>query len=375
MNIAFLRQLCLGFLISLIVWVGSSQANQGFVATSVQPGRNPSPISFPVQLAAPLNVGVSMVVHKVSKLNESDGSFNALIDLVLRWNDPSLAYEPVKEGTDRKQFNGSDATAFLSQIWTPGITVANLAGDAELREDGVMVYPDGTINYNQRISGTFRHNYDLSNFPFDKQGLPIELLSGRYDVNKVVFVHDQADVDSSGIRSDGIQLPGWKAKKDLEFNISRELGWDKSYYSKLETIITTKRNSKSHLPGVYFPFTLIMLVPTVLSLWAKGLKFEDSLNAWAGSILTLLALVFTVAIQYPLLQPDNIFYATFWTGFAFQLIMLLVVGTLYNPAVKYKLGDRYVVEEVSSVLRWIMPLGLLIVLGRMLTLSIYAYAS
>ncbi|MCF8141576.1 MAG: hypothetical protein K9J75_10810 [Cyanobium usitatum Tobar12.5m-G36] len=375
MKTSFIRQLIVGFLISLILWAGNSQAGEELTSKSFESTGNAADTSFPTQLATPINIGVSMVVHKISNLNESDSSFSALLDLALRWKDPSLAFDPVKEGTDRKKFNGADATRFLSKIWTPGVQVENMAGSPEHHKDGILVYPDGTIKYNQRILATFRHNYDLSNFPFDRQNLPITLASEVYDTNKVIFVHDQIDVDQSSLRSDGIKLPGWTSKKDLRFLISRMIGWDKSYYSQIEATVVAERNSKNHIPGTYFPFALIMLVPTVLSLWSKGVNIEESMNAWAGSILTLLALVFTVAIQYPLLQPDNVFYMTFWTGFGFQLVMLSVVGTLYNPSVRSRLGNDFILDEVCSVLRWTMPLGLLIFLGRMLALSIYSYSS
>ena len=373
MNI-FLKRVFLGILITLTLLIGSSQASEEMRSTSTNLESIQVSRPFPTQLATPVNIGVSMVVQKISKLNESDGSFSAVVDLILRWMDPSLAFDPIQEGSDRIQLNGAEATQYLSKIWHPNVEISNLAGDPERHEDGVLVYPDGTIKYNQRISGVFRHNFNLSNFPFDKQNLPITLTSS-YDVNKVQFVHDQVDVDESRLRIDGIQLPGWKPVKDLQFSINRELGWDKSYHSQINAVIGVVRNSKNFLPGVYFPFVLVMLVPMVISLWATDLKIDDSLNAWAGSILTLLALVFTVAIQYPLLQPDNIFYTTFWTGFSFQLIMLLLIGTLYNPSVRARLGNNYILEEVASVCRWLMPLGLTIILGRMLTLSIYAYSA
>ena len=111
-----------------------------------------------------------------------------------------------------------------------------------------------------------------------------------------------------------------------------------------------------------------------MSLWAPDIDFENRLNAWAGSILTLLALVFTLAINYPLLQPNNLFYAMLWTGFAFQFVMLLIVATLFNPALKYKLGDKYVIDEVAHVFRWFLPLGLFIFLARMILLSMHSYS-
>jgi len=330
--------------------------------------------TFPPYLAAPLNVGVAMTIDKIKGIDEKEGTFSADIALLLRWKDPELSFDPVQEGTDRKLFSGAVADSLLSKIWLPGVEISNMSGQPDRKSSGVYIYPNGEVAYNQNISADFKHRFALHNFPFDVQHLPVSLVSKNFPISYVVFSHDQVDDDFSRLRPGALQQAGWDAK-DLEFSISRYQGWDQNYYSQIDATITVERNSINHIPGVFIPFALIMLLPTIVSLWAPDIDFEKRLNAWAGSIFTLLSLVFTLAIKYPLLQPDNLFYAMLWAGFAFQFVMLLIVGTLFNPAIKYKLGNRYVMDEVVNVIRWFLPLGLFIFLARMVVLSMYAYSA
>jgi Neurotransmitter-gated ion-channel ligand binding domain len=392
-----LRKFCIGILISLLLWAVSVNAGP-YTASSAQSQSTgkvdvsdqvtstlsaSSEISssavtstatiFPSYLASPLNVGVAMIINKVKEINEQEGTFSADIALILRWKDPELSFDPVLEGTDRKLFSGEAADKFLSKIWLPGVEMSNISGQPSSKSSGVYVYPDGEIAYNQNISADFEHRFALDNFPFDIQRLSVSLVSKNLPLSYVVLRHDQLDADTSSLRPGAVRLAGWEAK-DLEFSISKYQGWDQNYYSQIDATITVERDSLTHIPGMFIPFALIILLPTIMSLWAPDIDFEKRLSAWAGSILTLLALVFTLAIKYPLLQPDNLFYAMLWTGFAFQFIMLLIVATLFNPALKYKLGDKYVIDEIAHVFRWFLPLGLFIFLARMILLSMHSYS-
>jgi hypothetical protein len=65
----------------------------------------------------------------------------------------------------------------------------------------------GELVWRQRkISGTFRHNWDLRNFPFDRQTLTIAIEEGVSDANTLLYDPDQAD---TGYRPQH-ELKGWR---------------------------------------------------------------------------------------------------------------------------------------------------------------------
>jgi hypothetical protein len=65
----------------------------------------------------------------------------------------------------------------------------------------------GELVWRQRkISGTFRHNWDLRNFPFDRQTLTIAIEEGVSDANSLLYEPDQADTSYRPQH----ELKGWQ---------------------------------------------------------------------------------------------------------------------------------------------------------------------
>lgn len=99
----------------------------------------------------------------------------------------------------------------------------------------------------KKVSGIFRHNWDMRNFPYDTQKLKITLEESADDINSFSY---QPDIANSSIDQD-IQFNGWKIKK-FTLNAS-----DKHYisnfgnptlpagassaYSRLEIVIELQR--------------------------------------------------------------------------------------------------------------------------------------
>jgi hypothetical protein len=322
-----------------------------------------SVLGFPDNVPKPLKVGVALLVSNISKIDESASTFTADIDLRLRWRDPA-AFGAKTIGVDRKHFMGEEATTKLKTLWTPQIKTTNLAETPLRQENELVLYDDGEVLYSRRLTATFEYKMELASFPFDIQTLPIRLTSSSYSANKVIFEQDQSDIDFSGLKH-GLQLSGWTLRKNIEFVPSRFRGLDGDYYPQLEAQIIVGRNSLSHIPGFFIPYSLVLLLPTIVSLWINALRLEKRVNAWAGSILTLLALSFTLAIRYPRLGADNIFHQVIWAGFGFQFLMLVITATVLNPDVQHIFGDKYVMAEVTNFLRWSIPAGLVIFLGYM----------
>jgi hypothetical protein len=322
---------------------------------------------FPENAPQPLTVGFALVVNNISKISEAASTFTADVDLRLRWKDPHQAFDAKTFGVDQQQFSGEEATAKLKTLWTPQVSITNLAEKPSHQEDGLFVYADGRVIYNQRISATFEAKFELASFPFDTQALPVHLASSSYSINKVIFGQDQSDIDFSGLRQ-GLQLSGWNLN-NIDFVSSRLRGWDGNFYPQVEAQIMVKRNPASHIPGVFIPYSLILLLPTIVSLWVTTTELEQRVSSWAGSILTLLALSFTLAIRYPTLGPENLFYQIIWTGFGFQFLMLLITATVMNPSMQDFFGDKYIIAEMTNFLRWSLPLGLVIFLSRMVIMS------
>jgi hypothetical protein len=65
--------------------------------------------------------------------------------------------------------------------------------------------PVGTWN-ERRVAGTFKHNWDMRNFPFDHQDLLIEIEEAESYLEDLVYVPDTAKT----IVDEELKLPGWR---------------------------------------------------------------------------------------------------------------------------------------------------------------------
>ncbi|MBC7542924.1 MAG: hypothetical protein H7338_09360 [Candidatus Sericytochromatia bacterium] len=312
-------------------------------------------VPFPANVPNPLPVGVALRLNGVSRIAEKSGTFDGDFDLQLRWRDPGLAFDAKANGTDRQEYGGDEAADKLATIWTPAVVVDNLSDKTIQGEPGLFIFSDGSVVYTQRYKTTFDASFKLGAFPFDTQALPVHLLSSLYSVNQISFVQEQRDVNASGIK-DGIKSSGWKVKR-LDFLGSRLRAWNGEFVPEIEARIILSRVPFAHVLGIFTPFVLILLVPTVFTLYTKE-GIGPRLTAWSGSIFALIALNFTLSSRYPNLDSESLVSQVLSTGYAYQLIMVTLNVTLFNPAIAERLANRFVIQEIQAFLRWGMPVGL-----------------
>jgi hypothetical protein len=322
--------------------------------------------SLPAGVPLPLRVGVAVFLNDAGKINESTGNYEASIDLRYRWRDPSLAFDAKLAGADRLEFNSEQMASKLRKMWNPRLTIANQNGNLQRAEGGLFIYADGMVEHIQRLKLVLDTRYRLAAFPFDTQGLSVRVLSTRYTVNQLALVQDQNDINASGIK-ETISIPNWTAKR-IDFASSRLRGWNGDSYPEFESRVFIQRQPFGHLFGIFTPFLLILLVPTIMTLYVKA-DIAPRMTLWGASILALIALNFTFSVRYPALGSDSLVQQIMTIGFGFQLLMIMVTVTLLNPQVSEKWFNKNVLTEVVWFLRWSVPLGLigLVVTRSMLT--------
>ncbi len=98
-------------------------------------------------------------------------------------------------------------------LWSQTPDATDILGDLQfLNAERVTVYSevllevDGVKWTKRRLSGVFRHNYDLRQYPFDQQTLGIDLLYAGKDARRLVLV---PDAPNSGFDGEAAP-PGWK---------------------------------------------------------------------------------------------------------------------------------------------------------------------
>ncbi|HEY7160226.1 MAG TPA: hypothetical protein VH815_03160 [Acidobacteriota bacterium] len=109
----------------------------------------------------PTPVTVTIFVVDLRDIEGVRQNFTADVLVRLQWKDPRLASnEPLRKLP-------------ADQIWNPGIQIVNRTSIQTTLPEFLDVDHEGNINYRQRFIGEFSCWLNLSEFPFDKQLIPI----------------------------------------------------------------------------------------------------------------------------------------------------------------------------------------------------------
>jgi hypothetical protein len=324
-------------------------------------------IRMPENTPRPLKIGVAVFVNNITKVNDQTGTFEASLDLQLRWKNVDLAFNAQEMGTNRLEFEHDSAVQKLASIWTPALKLANAA--IQSMEQGFFIYADGTVVLIQRVKGVFDAKYRLEAFPFDTQNLPVHIVSERYNTNQIALIQDQRDINNSGLSKE-INLLSWQPKR-LIFVTSRTRGWNEQFFPEMQAQIVLTRLPTAYLLATLMPFFLVILIPTIATFFIK-LDMDKRLGYCGSSILALVALSFTYSSRYAMLPPDSITTELIVIGSGYQIVIILLAVTLFNPHNANRwFSNKFIIPEIVSYLRWAIPLALVgLVLTRVLLISL-----
>jgi hypothetical protein len=142
----------------------------------------------------------------------------------------------------------------------------------------VRLERDGVIWASSKVRGTFRHDWNERNFPFDRQTLTIILEEGGDDVSQIVYQPDRGNSGFSG----AIDVPGWRIT-DFSLN-ARDATYNTTFgdpalpeggastYSRLTIDVGIARTDISG----FFKLTAVVYAAFVLSLLSYVLHLESA---------------------------------------------------------------------------------------------------
>ncbi|MBD2315271.1 ligand-gated ion channel [Phormidium tenue] len=315
-------------------------------------------VPFPSNVALPMRVGVALFVNSINKINEATNTFESQFDIRYVWNDPRLAFDTGEMGTNRLEFGQEAAVAKLATIWNPQIKITNIIEKDAQISPGLFIHYDGKVELIQRVKATFESKLNLDAFPFDNQSLLVAMLSSKYNSNQIALSQDQDDLNASGLNPE-LKVNGWNPQ-GITFKTSQLRAWNGAFLRQIEARVGMKRIPNAILGSIFTPFLLTLIVPTIFTFFAN-VDLAPRLVAWSGSILALVALTFTFSVRYPWLGSNSLVSQIFTAGHAYQMLSVILSITLLNPDVAKRM-DRFIVAELVSYLRWLVPVGFLGVL-------------
>jgi hypothetical protein len=241
--------------------------------------------------AGPTRIEVGLWLADISRIDSAAQTFTANLSITLSWKDGRLAHG--QPGV--KQFN-------LKDVWNPNWLIVNAASKLEPTfPEIVEVAGDGTVNYRQRLIGTFAQPMDLRAFPFDSASFRIRLVSVGHPPGEVIFVPNAALVaagfpDGAGIAPE-LTLQDWRitgfGTRALPYQLSPRVELAGYAFE-----FKAERLHQHYILKVIVPLLLIVMMSWMV-FWIDRSMGNSQISVAVTSMLTLIAYRFAIGNEVP----------------------------------------------------------------------------
>lgn len=278
-------------------------------------------------------VDIGLYVEAISNIDPVQNQYTVegFIDMI--WCDPREGFEADELGWHEKIFLEDDASGELQLIWWPDINFPAQAGSRDIENLELIIFEDGTVEYEERFAVTLEANFDLRTFPFDTQSLEIQIQSLAWSEKYLVF---QEQANMIGF-SDSFELPEWKWNPSQDLTTSIESVQDirdDEPFSEFTVNLTVHREPNFYILKVLFPMVLIVALSWSV-FWMDEASLGERLGISFTGLLTVVAYQFIIGDSLPRLS-----YITFMDAIINYSFLMMALTVVENVFVHIMRGDN-----------------------------------
>ncbi|MEP9378925.1 hypothetical protein ABLE91_19570 [Aquabacter sp. CN5-332] len=315
---------------------------------------------MPTDQGFPILVHVGLAMTKLDAFDESGGTFDATVNLRVRWQDMRLAIPGAKPGEAPLTLRQAAAEARLATMWVPPVVLANLKGESEVLATGLRIYPNGWVELMRRTRGSFSTPFTVSRFPFDRQALTIDIATLDEPANILALRFDQSDINFSRPARD-LELFGWTIGA-IDLTLKPIAAWYNTVNDQVVASLEIARQLGEVAAAIFIPLLASLLIP-LLTIWLESVekgKLQsdpvDLLNINIGGLFAVVALNFTIYTGYVFLSSgDNTVTRLFALNYAVLGVAFLINMVFSRFRVLETAFGPYVQEQAYYFLMWAVP--------------------
>jgi hypothetical protein len=286
----------------------------------------------------PTDVHLGLFLIDVDLVEDATQRFNADLFLNVSWQDPRLALP-------KRQRKGLIRTVPLSDIWWPRGFILNERGVARKLQSTAEVDDDGNVRHQQRVIGLLAVDLDFKDFPFDRQILPIVLVTYANSTEDVRFLYDPETTGGS----EKFSVEGWRLSLLEPVIAEFDMPGDARARPKITFMVAAERVTRYYLLTLVFPMAMIILMAWSV-FWLQPDIIPPRISIATASIFSFVAFGFSIRARLPevsyLTRADQ-----FVTGCTFLVFLALAVTVAGSRLANSDRMDKAL--RLNAISRWL----------------------
>ncbi len=304
---------------------------------------NPS-LQPPFEDGKPIDIVIGLHVINLAAINEVSEQFQMDAYLFEQWVDKRLAY--TSEGPQDQVRNYS-----AGQIWVPQLEMINAASPRTAGEISIMVSPDGTVRYAERLLVDLSSRFELRRFPFDQQQLVVIIHPFLADGPRIRFKMDKESTWTASEFTTFSSLAQWHLMgMHSELLVAPTYGGLTVPEARFE--IDVKRRSSFYIWKVFLPLMLMVFLSWAV-FWIEASDLSNQIQVAVTTILTVIAFAFAISAtmpRLPYLTYIDAFFLECYIYVFMAVVELMTVHVTHRSEVRRDLG-----LQIRKYSRWVIP--------------------
>jgi Neurotransmitter-gated ion-channel ligand binding domain/Neurotransmitter-gated ion-channel transmembrane region len=331
--------IALAFLVGATWLTAAAQAGPAPAGIALDPILQP-----PFQDGNPIDVTIGMHVVNLASIDEVTEQFDLDAYLFERWIDKRLAYTP--EGPQDRVRNYAPG-----QIWIPQLEMINASSPRSREEISIMVSPDGTVRYAERLIVKLSSHFKLRRFPFDSQQLIVIIHPFLVDGPRIRFKMDSASTWTASEFRSFTSLAQWQLIS-LSSQVLAAGTYGGLMLPEARFEIDVSRRSTFYLWKVFLPLVLMVFLSWAV-FWIEANDLSNQITVAVTTILTVIAFAFAISATMPRLPYLTYIDAFFLECYIFvflAVVELMAVHVTHRSQLRRDLG-----LQIRRYSRWLIP--------------------
>ncbi len=318
--------------------------------TLISPGET---FHLPPEKPTEVEIGLYLIeITDISAASTAFPTFSVDMFMDLKWKDPRVEFIPPEEGAEYDVYVEHAAEEMLDEIWWPDIEIENEKGKRTTEALELIVYADGTIEYEERFNVTVEANFDFVDFPFDEQDLELDIESFEWSEQDVVFVPNSHKIGYD----ENMPLLEWQITGvSNEIRSEKEIRADDPF-SEFIFNIHVKRLPGFYLWKILLPFIIIVNLSWSV-FWMTGEGSSGRMGRTYVALLTVVAFHRVLAGYLPRIP------AITFTDAMVLISYTSIIATVVENLIVHTLLQKSRSEEaarVDKIAQWAIPLAFII---------------